>query len=126
MIRHRERSLWLPLSIYLSDNATAIIHASDYLGGQPLAMLAQSVIDEVRMRQEPTRRLIEAIERLLRLLNEGSQKSRDPELAPQAIFEQDFAIRAEICLLVDELLHTFVAFQTAVDADVHSRKKGAA
>lgn len=126
MIRHRERSASLLLSLFLSDRAAAIADAADHLGGLALAKQARSVIDDVRLGQEPTRRFIAAIERLCTELDE---RSKTPAGACrntwQACVEQDFAVRAEISALVDEFRDQFGAFHKGRAAELAAYQWGA-
>lgn len=127
MIRHRDQDSWLPLLTYLSENAAAITSAANHLGGPALTKLAQSVIDDARLGQEPTRRLIAAIDRLCRELDD---RSKMPAQAGsnvwQSSIEQNFAIHAEISLLVDELRYLVVAFRVAHDKKATVSIRGAA
>ena len=127
MIRHRERSPWLPFFQHLSDSAPAILHAAHHIGGYPLAKLAQMVIDDARLRQEPTKRMLAAIEELLRHLEDGSSGQQTAvQTGWHTTIEQDFAINAEICLLVDDLRYRLVVVQLESEADMSARKRGAA
>ena len=125
MIRHRERSPWLLLSLFLSDHAGAITNAADHLGGPALAKQARSVIDDVRLGQVPTRRLIAAIERLC---TELDARSKSPAGAcrntRQASVEQDFAVRAEISALVDKFRDQVGAFRMGRVAELAACQLG--
>lgn len=127
MIRHRETGPWLPLSVYVSDNAAATSNAADHLGGPALANLALSVIDEIQLGYEPTRRVFTTIARLLLELEArmtGPAKAEDGLL--RASVEQDFAIRAEILALMDDLRYQIVASQMAPNQELGSYQRGAA
>lgn len=114
MIRHSERSFWLPLSVYLSDHAKAIVYAADYLGGPDLASLARSVIDEIQLGCEPTSRLIATIERLLQALEARlTDATTAVGYVVEAPVEQDFVIRAEISALVHEFRYQVITSQLA-------------
>lgn len=125
MIRHPERNPWLPLSFYLSDHAASISCAAETLGGPALAKLARSVIDDVRLGQEPTRRLIEAIERLCTELDERSKNCAAAcSNTWQASAEEEFIIRAEISALVDEFRHLVSDLQLARSGDLTTYQRG--
>lgn len=127
MIRHRERSSWLPLFVYLSDNAEPIMAAASYVGGANLAKHARSVIDEVRCTQQPSRRLFGAIEKLFRELERQTQRAGivDGKLV-EADVENDFVVRAQISAMVDELSYHLIALQAADRVAASTNERGAA
>lgn len=127
MIRHRKRSSWLPLFVYLSDNAEPIVAAASYVGGANLAKHARSVIDEVRFTQQPSRRLFGDIQKLFRELERQPQGvgTVDGNLV-DADVENDFVVRAQISAMVDEFSYHLIALQTADQAAATTNERGAA
>lgn len=127
MIRHCERSPWLPLSIYLSEDAAAISNAADRLGGPALARLARSVIDVLQLGDEPTRRVFTTVEKLVFELEARLKRTASMEdCLLRASGEQDFAVRAEITVLVDEFRYQIIASQVARNEKLASHQRGAA
>lgn len=127
MIRHRERSSWLPLFVYLSENAEPIVAAASYVGGANLAKHARSVIEEVRFTQQPSRRLFGDIEKLFHELERQTEGAGviDGNLV-EADVENDFVVRAQISAMVDELSYHLIALQTADQAAASTDERGAA
>lgn len=128
MIRLRERSPWLALSVFLSDNAAAITNSARYLGGTSFARTAKSVLDEVRQRDQPTQHLLRTIDQLfLKLLALSEQESNSVEWCSELLqVEDEFTLGADISLLLNEFEAALMRFKAEQIALSNPPKRGAA
>lgn len=113
MITDRERSPLQALSTFLSVNAEAIKATCRHLGGESLSKSAMRVIDDVRAHQEPSRHTVQSIVQLYnelrRRLNMPSGESQTCIVSP----EHEFAVQAEIAVLMDEFGYAIAELQLA-------------